>query len=239
VTVLAVIPARGGSKAIPRKNLSPLAGRPLIAYTLAAARAAKTVTEVMVSTDDDEIAAVCEAEGVPVPYRRPQALAGDDAGMVDTVLDALDWWTARTSVKPELIVLLQPTSPLRSGGDIDGTVDALRRAVRESAVSVHAMTEHPMECVRLAGSSWTMLAHPPAGTVGRQDYDGQFYFINGAVYAATPAFLRSHRALLAEGEETALYVMDGVRGVDIDDEDDLDMAEAILLHPRLRRRVQG
>jgi N-acylneuraminate cytidylyltransferase/CMP-N,N'-diacetyllegionaminic acid synthase len=237
--VLAVIPARGGSKGIPRKNLAPLAGRPLISHTLAAARAAKTVTDIMVTTDDEEIAAICEAEGVPVPYRRPRALAGDAAGMVDTVLDALDWWVARRSEEPELIVLLQPTSPLRRPEDVDGTVGALRRSGRQSAVSVHQMTEHPMECISLVGRGWTMLVHPSAGAVSRQDYEGQFYFINGAVYVTTPTFLRTRRALVAEGDETALYVMDAVRGIDVDDEDDLDMAEAILGHVRLRRRVQG
>lgn len=237
--MLAVIPARSGSKGIPRKNIAPLAGRPLIAYTLGAARAAKTVTDVMISTEDEEIATVCEAEGVSVPYRRPRALAGDAAGMVDTVLDALDWWIVRQGEEPELVVLLQPTSPLRSPDDVDGTVRALRRAGRQSAVSVHEMAEHPMECIRLAGGRWTMLAHPPIGAAGRQDYEGQFYFINGAVYVTTPTFLRTRRAFVAEGNDTALYVMDAVRGIDVDDEDDLDMAEAILGHVRLRRRVQG
>jgi N-acylneuraminate cytidylyltransferase/CMP-N,N'-diacetyllegionaminic acid synthase len=209
----------------------------LIVHTLDAARASSTVTDILVSTDDAEIASVCEAAGMPVPYRRPPALAGDTAGMVDTVLHAADWWQSTRGNEPELIVLLQPTSPLRTATDIDGTVAALRDAGRESAVSVHPMREHPMECVRISGETWTKLAQAPNGALRRQDYDGRFCFINGAVYAVTPAFLRKHKAFVAEHGETVLYEMDAMRGIDIDNPEDLDLAEAILNHARLRQRV--
>jgi len=237
VRVLAIVPARGGSKGIPRKNIALLAGRPLISYTLNAARAAKTITDLMISTDDEEIASICETHGVPVPYRRPPELSDDTAGMAETALDSLDWWAMRQGDEPDLVVVLQPTSPLRNANDIDGTVSALRKTSRQSATSVHEVTEHPMECVKFADGRWTMLVQPPSGVTRRQGYQGQFYFINGAVYAATPSFLRQQRAFVAEGAETTLYVMDAVRGVDIDDETDLDLAEAILGHPRLRLRL--
>jgi CMP-N,N'-diacetyllegionaminic acid synthase len=237
VSVLAIVPARGGSKGIPRKNLVLLRGQPLISYTLRAAQTAKSVTDILVSTDDDEIASVCEQAGVPVPCRRPAALAGDGAGMIETVLHALDWWRDRQGNDPELVVLLQPTSPLRSADDIDGTVALLRESGRPSAVSVHEMTEHPMECVRLAGASWTFLERPPEGVVRRQDYGARFHFINGAVYAARPEFVRGRGTLMVEGDETALFVMDRIRGIDIDDSEDLHLAEAILSHPQLSRYV--
>jgi N-acylneuraminate cytidylyltransferase/CMP-N,N'-diacetyllegionaminic acid synthase len=99
------------------------------------------------------------------------------------------------------------------------------------------MTEHPMECLRLSGQSWTMLAKPTPGAVRRQDYDERFYFINGAVYAVRPAFLRAQRAFMQEGDATALYVMDAVRGIDIDDPEDLDLGEALLGHPRMGQRI--
>lgn len=239
MNVLAIVPARGGSKGIPRKNLAPLAGRPLIAYTLDAARAANCVTDVMVSTEDEEIAAACEAEGVRVPYRRPAALAGDGVGMVETVLHAIDWWQAERGSAPDVIVLLQPTSPLRGAKHIDGTLAALSDAGRGSAISVNEMTEHPMECVRLAGGSWTMLERLAPGIQRRQDYGARFYFINGAVYACTPAFLRERRAFMVEGDETALYFINPICGIDVDDPEDLDLAEAILTHPRLRRQIQA
>ncbi len=235
---LAIIPARGGSKGIPRKNVVALAGRPLIAYTLDAAHAANTVTDVLVSTDDDEIAAACEALGTKMPYRRPAELGGDSVGMVETVLNALDWWSRGAGQEPDLIVLLQPTSPLRSAEDIDGTVTALRNERKSSAISVHEVREHPMECVRLAGGSWTLLEKPPVGANRRQDYGTQFHFINGAVYAVTPQFLRSRRAFMTEGQETALFVMNSIRGLDIDRPEDLEMADAILSHPGLKHRIQ-
>ncbi len=237
MSVLAIIPARGGSKGIPRKNLVLLHNRPLIWYTLRAAQAARSVTDILVSTDDDEIASVCEQTSVPVPYRRPAALAGDAAGMIETLVHALDWWRDRQGEDPDLVVLLQPTSPLRSADDIDGTVALLRESGRPSAVSVHEMAEHPMECLRVAGRAWTFLERPPAGAVRRQDYGARFHFVNGAVYAARPEFVRGRGTLMVEGEETALYVMDRMRGIDIDDPEDLHLAEAILSHPQLSRHV--
>ena len=239
MTVLAIIPARGGSKGIPRKNIVPLAGRPLVAHTLEAARAAKVVTDILVSTDDDEIAAVCAGLGAATAYRRPAALAGDTASAVEAAVHALDWWAERQGGDPELLVLLQPTSPLRTAADIDGTVAALRRAGVESAISVHEMSEHPMECVAATTDGWRMLVAPPAGATGRQAYGARFHFINGAVYVVTPGFLRQRRAFMVEGGETALYVMDALRGIDIDEPTDLDLAEAILTHPRLAARLRA
>lgn len=236
--VLAVIPARGGSKGIPRKNVVPLAGRPMIAYTLDAARQSTAVTDILVSTDDDEIAALCESHGVAVPYRRPAELGGDSVGMVDTVVHALDWWGGANGGDPDLVVLLQPTSPLRSAADIDGTVRALRDSGKASAISVHRLREHPMECVRVAGEAWSMLEKPPVGASRRQDYNAQFQFINGAIYAVTPRFLRDRRAFMTEGHETALYTMSPLRGLDIDYPEDLDLAEAILGHARLSANIQ-
>lgn len=240
MSVLALIPARGGSKGIPRKNVMPLAGRPLITYSLEAARKAATITDILVSTDDAEIAACCEAFGVPVPYRRPPELAGDTVGMVDTSLHALDWWQAQGHDEPEILVLLQPTSPLRSPADIDGTVKAMRDARLESAISVHEMAEHPCECIRLTQDrGWSILEAPPPGAVRRQDWTEQFHFINGAVYAVTPAFLRRNRAFCLDGRHTAVYAMDRIRGIDIDDPIDLDYAEATLTHPRLAQRLNA
>jgi N-acylneuraminate cytidylyltransferase/CMP-N,N'-diacetyllegionaminic acid synthase len=158
--------------------------------------------------------------------------------MAETVLDALEWWSSRVAQDPELLVLLQPTSPLRSAEDIDGTVAALRAAGKQSAISVHQMREHPMECVRESNATWSLLEQPPKGATRRQDYGARFHFINGAVYVVTPQFLRDRRAFMTDGQETALYIMDAIRGVDIDDPEDLHLAEAILGHPDLVRRVR-
>jgi N-acylneuraminate cytidylyltransferase/CMP-N,N'-diacetyllegionaminic acid synthase len=100
------------------------------------------------------------------------------------------------------------------------------------------MEEHPMECLRMTKGSWALIEHAPPGAKGRQDYGTRYYFINGAVYVVTPDFLRTRHAFMVEGTGTALHVMDRIRGLDIDDAEDLDLAEAILHHPRLGRRVE-
>jgi CMP-N,N'-diacetyllegionaminic acid synthase len=228
MTVLGLIPARGGSKGILRKNLVSLAGQPLIAHSIAAARQSRLITDIVISTDDPEIASTCEGLGVAVPRLRSPAYATDTAGMVEVVEEVLGWLCEDGRPEPELVVLLQPTSPLRNGGDIDGTIAALRQQGRESATSVHRMSEHPAECVVAAPDGWRFLVSPPAQARGRQDYVGEYRFINGAVYVVTPGFLRRHRRFLLQGAETALFEMDPERGVDIDTPFDLKVAEAFI-----------
>src|SRR5262249_27777372 len=112
-SVLAIVPARGGSKSIPRKNLQPVAGRPLIAWTIDAARRARAIDRVVVWTEDDEIAEVARAWGAEVPVRRPAELAGDDTPGIEPVLHIVRWLDTQENSRPELIVVLQPTSPMR------------------------------------------------------------------------------------------------------------------------------
>lgn len=227
MTVLALIPARGGSKGIPGKNLVPFGGKPLIAHSIDAARASSIITDIIVSTDSDEIAAACEAHGIAVPRRRDPSLATDEAGMLGVALEALHW-CQQDGLDVDTLVLLQPTSPLRNSADIDGTVTAMRMAGVESAISVHMMTEHPAECIKALNRDWHFLVKPPEGATGRQAYEGKFQFVNGAVYAVTPRFLHQKQAFFLEGPETALYEMDRLRGVDINDHFDLSVANALL-----------
>jgi CMP-N,N'-diacetyllegionaminic acid synthase len=233
MTVLGLIPARGGSKGIPRKNLAPLNGRPLISYSIEAARNSKFITNLMVSTDDTEIAATSKSLGVPVQRLRSRQFATDTAGMFEVVEECLGWLRQDGLPEPELVVLLQPTSPLRSGEDIDGTIRALRAAGCESATSVHEMTEHPAECVAVGKDGWQYVVPPPLSATRRQDYIGSYQFINGAVYVVTPRFLRKNHRFVLAGRETALYEMDRARGVDINHPFDLKVAEAFIKAARL------
>jgi YrbI family 3-deoxy-D-manno-octulosonate 8-phosphate phosphatase len=123
--VLALIPARGGSKGIPRKNIRPFAGHPLIAYSIAAARQAETVTRVVVSTDDDEIAAVAREYGAEVPFLRPPELAQDDTTDLPVFQHALRWLADHEGYHPEVVVQLRPTSPVRPPGLVDAAVRLL------------------------------------------------------------------------------------------------------------------
>jgi N-acylneuraminate cytidylyltransferase len=124
--VLALIPARGGSKSVPRKNIRPLAGHPLIAYSIAAGLAARGVGRVVVSTDDEEIAAIARACGAEVPFLRPSELAADDTPDLPVVEHALAWLAENEGFRPAVIVQLRPTSPLRPIGLVDQGIDILR-----------------------------------------------------------------------------------------------------------------
>lgn len=123
--ILAIIPARGGSKGIPRKNIRPLAGHPLIAYSIAAALQSEMVTRVIVSTDDEEIAAVARQYGAETPFRRPDALAQDETTDFPVFEHALNWLADHENYHPELVVQLRPTSPIRPTNCVDGAIRAL------------------------------------------------------------------------------------------------------------------
>lgn len=225
--LLAVIPARGGSKGIPRKNVALLKGKPLIEYSIEAARKSRFIDEILLSTDDEEIAGVGQRLGLDVSYRRPPELAGDGAAMIDAVEHGLGWFKRARGRLPDEVLLLQPTSPLRSVQDIDGAVALFRESGARSLVSVHPMSEHPCECIVGAGNDWEYLVPPPKGSVRRQDYRNDFFFINGAIYLAETRTLLSRRAFIHPGE-TVMYVMPRERGLDIDTSVDLVVAEAMM-----------
>ncbi|MEI7967448.1 MAG: acylneuraminate cytidylyltransferase family protein [Betaproteobacteria bacterium] len=222
LSVLALITARGGSKGLPGKNLRPVNGRPLIDFTIAAARSAACVDRVVLSTDDDEIAHVAEAYGCIVPFRRPASLANDDAKSVDVVLDALDRLPPH-----DIVVLLQPTSPAREAADIDATVQRLLDAQAPSCVSVCIAEESPywMFSLNERAQLLPILARPAA--TRRQDLP-RVFLLNGAVYAARTDALRRMGSFV--GDETVAYVMPRERSIDIDSLEDFE---------KFSRRISG
>ena len=225
--LLALVPARGGSKGIPRKNLASLAGKPLLQYTLEAARASHHIDDTLLTTDDEEIAALAARCGAATRYRRPPQLAGDDAPMIVAVEHALEWYAREHGRTPDALLLLQPTSPLRTADDIDGAIARFREAGADTLASVHRLSEHPCECVVTEGSTWQYLVPPPPAAAGRQDYRGGFFFINGALYLARTEALRRERRFVVPGT-TLLYEMPRERGIDIDSPLDLACAAALL-----------
>jgi CMP-N,N'-diacetyllegionaminic acid synthase len=217
---LALIPARGGSKGVPRKNIKPLGGKPLIAWTIEAALRSRLVDAIVVSTDDEEIAAVAREYGAQVPYLRAASLARDDTPGIDPVLDAL------TRVPGfEAVVMLQPTSPLRTAADIDACIEFTETLGAPSAVSVSSAAHHPYWMYRLGGDHrlHAIVDTPPV--TRRQDLPA-VYALNGAVYYARTAWLCEHRAFV--GTETVAYVMPPERSVDLDTLLDWDLAELLL-----------
>lgn len=221
--ILGLIPARGGSRGIPGKNLADLGGRPLVAHTLAAAAAARRLSPVAVTTDDDRIAREAQAWNARV-IRRPRALATSHTPMIDTVLHAIDV-LAEEGLHPDAVALLQPTSPFRSAHHIDEAVARFLRGTAASLVSVHPVSEHPCECVRATRGGLRPAVLPPRGTTRRQQLPA-FFYVNGAIYITRTEMLR--RSRLFWDRRSLLYPMALVDGLDIDRPDQLTLARALL-----------
>ncbi|UCD38376.1 MAG: acylneuraminate cytidylyltransferase family protein [Fidelibacterota bacterium] len=212
--VLALIPARSGSKSVPDKNIVPVAGRPLLAWTILAAQSARQVQRLVVSTDSGKIADVARKWGAEVPFMRPKELAQDDTPGIDPVLHALQWLQEHETYEPDYLVLLQCTSPLRTGTDIDGAIQLALQHNADAVVSVTVPDQHPymMKTVREDGGLESFLPHSDEYT-RRQDMP-VVYALNGALYLARPRFLiKSHSWY---GENTFAYTMPPERSLDID-----------------------
>jgi N-acylneuraminate cytidylyltransferase len=214
--VLAVIPARGGSKGIPRKNIAPLCDRPLIAWTIDAAAGSRYVDRAVVSSEEPEIIAVSRARGGDVPFVRPAGLARDDTPGMAPLLHAADQLPGY-----DLLVCLQPTSPCRTSADIDACIE---RAVEAGApcVTVCESPKSPWWMFTLGdGGRLSPLMAGPAPL--RRQESPPTYVLNGAVYVAELELLRARGSYLVE--ETTAVVMPHDRSVDIDTPLDLAIAE--------------
>ena len=224
MTLLALIPARGGSKGIPGKNIRPLAGKPLIAHTIAVALQVPALGRVVVSTDDSAIANVALHWGAEVPFLRPPELAADDTPGIAPVLHALEQLPDVSQV-----LLLQPTSPLRSSADIEGILAFQRERQCPSVVSVCASGKHPQWMFRLgaAGELSPFLATSAATADCRQQLEPAYAF-NGALYLCDRAWLQNHGSFMGPG--TLGYPMPPERSVDIDTPLDWLWAETLLQH---------
>ena len=224
-SVLGLIPARGGSKGLAGKNTRPLAGKPLIAWTIEAARGAVSLDAVVVTTDSAEIAAVAREHGAEVPFVRPAELAADDTPMLDTVLHALDTLAAEGRAY-DVVMLLQPTSPLRTSEHIDAAVGLMRERGSAAVVSVTEMEHSPLWANTLPpeGSLGNFLRPELAGT-RRQDLP-VYYRLNGAIYLVETEALRSTRAFV--GAHAIAYVMPAEASVDVDSALDLEFADFLL-----------
>jgi len=220
--VLAVIPARGGSKGIPNKNIVPLMGKPLINWTIEAAQSSQYVDRLILSSDDAHICEIAESAGCEVPFVRREELATDDAKSIDVVLDALDRVPGF-----DLVVLLQPTSPLRTSSDIDGCLELLVEQGVHSAVSVAPAQEHPylIYSMDAGGRLDPFIRAAQQASLRRQDLPGA-YSLNGAVYVAEIEWLQKSRSFISG--QPAGYVMPKLRSVDIDDPADLKLAAEYL-----------
>ena len=222
LSVLAIIPARGGSKGVPRKNIRDVAGRPLLGWTVAAAKASRYIDRLILSSDDDDIIAAARGEQCEVPFKRPGELARDETPGIDPVLHALEQLPGH-----DIVVLLQPTSPLRTAADIDGCLERMLATQAPACVSVRTADDHPYWIYSIdASGRMKAFAAPEEGAANRRQDLPAAWVLNGAVYAARTAWLAGTRSFLTG--ETVGFVMPAQRSLDIDTELDLENASRIL-----------
>jgi len=223
--ILGLIPARGGSKGLPKKNIKLLLGKPLIAWTIEQALASKYLDRVVVSTDDEEIAEISKKGGADVPFIRPKELAEDDAKGIDVVLHAINW-IEKSDNKCDLIMLFQPTSPLRTKADIDKAIELLFLKEAKAIVSVCEVDHHPLWVNTLPEDRCMKnFIKPEIMNKNRQELP-VFYRLNGAIYIAYCDYLKKYKSFI--DKNTYAYIMPKNRSVDIDNEIDFQLAEILI-----------
>lgn len=220
-SVLGLIPARGGSKGLPGKNITPVAGRPLIAWTIDCALASRYLDRLVTSTDDEDIRLCARRYGSEAPFERPAELATDEANVIETALHALTALDAEF----DLLVLLQPTSPLRRPADIDGCLERLVTSDADACASVVQPDKSPYWCLR-ENSDGTLAPLFPDIAAKRRQALPNTWVPNGAVYAVRTAALRQQRCFLTS--KAVGYPMPRERSIDIDDPLDLHLASCLL-----------
>jgi len=228
-SVIAIIPARGGSKGFKNKNIATFNGKPLITHTIDSASESKTITQIVLSTDSKKIRQICERAGLPVTHLRPKNLARDDTPTLDVIRYELDRLSEELSLKKALILILQPTAPLRTKEDIDNCVQRLKRGY-DSCVSVTrvSLEFHPHWQFKTRGNRLLpffleSFAQIPSR---RQVLSPPTFIRNGAVYAFKyESFLKSGNFY---GDKVAYYEMPLNRSVNIDYPEDLEKAKTFL-----------
>jgi len=223
---LFLVPARSGSKGIPKKNIAPVAGKPLIAWTLEAALGSRYQGKLVVTTESEEIANIARAHGAEVPFLRPSALASDTASSIDTAVHALRWLEANEGYWPDYLVLLQPTSPLRKSEDIDCAIELAADKNALAVVSVSEASCHPYWAKKI-GSEGTMVDFIPLQKpVDRRQELSEAFGLNGAIFIIKPDVLIEKNTWYPD--PTYPFIMPIERSLDVDAPWDLYLADLIL-----------
>ena len=220
--ILALIPARGGSKGIPKKNIRYLKNKPLIAWTILEAKKSKYIDRLILSSDDQEIIQVAKSYNCEVPFIRPKELAQDHTPGIEPVLHAINIISGY-----DIVILLQPTSPLRTSDDIDQCLEFFIQHNAEICVSITEADQSPYLMFSLDNKTHTLspLMQQSHIITRRQDYP-KLYVPNGAIYIANINYLKSTKSFYTD--KTIGFIMCRERSIDIDDEFDLKLAEYLL-----------
>jgi CMP-N,N'-diacetyllegionaminic acid synthase len=231
--VLGVVTARAGSKGLPGKNVKLLAGKPLLAYTIEAARASGALDAVILSTEDEQIAEVGRQLGCDVPFIRPRDLAQDDTPHLPVIQHAVRWMAERANYACDAVMILQPTSPLRRPEDIRAAVDLLERSGADSVVSASEIPAHahPMRALRIDDTGAAVLfvtGERVRHRINRRQDLPAAWVMNGAIYVCRTHVLFAREPSLY-GDRVMVYRMPADRGLSIDDARDFGEAERALL----------
>jgi CMP-N-acetylneuraminic acid synthetase len=218
----AIIPARGGSKRLPGKNILPLAGKPLISYSIEASLGSKYINKTFVTTDSEEIINVIQNYDINI-IRRPEGLSTDTAKTIDVVIHAIQ----QLHEKPDYVVLLQPTSPLRTSKHIDEAFELLKRKSANAVISVCEMDHSPLWANTLPEDLSMEYFLPDSITEKRSQDLPKYYRINGAIYICKTDWLLEEKSFFLKKNIYA-YIMSKAESIDIDDELDYLFAEILL-----------
>jgi CMP-N,N'-diacetyllegionaminic acid synthase len=222
VKILALIPARGGSKRLPRKNIRPLGGIPLIIWSIDVVKGIPDICDVLVSTDDAAVAEVAGGAGALVPWLRPAELATDSASSVDVSVHALDWYEGQNG-RVDGLLLLQPTSPLRRRESVMRGIELFREHQYRPVLGVSPAESHPMWCFRVERESMVPFVDGGGLFLRSQDLPPA-YVVNGAIYLITPDDLRRSHSFY--NDQALPLIMEGRdESIDIDTEWDWTRAE--------------
>lgn len=223
-TILAIIPARGGSKGIPRKNIKPIAGKPLIAWTIEEAKKSKYIDRLILSSEDEEIIEVAKEYGCEVPFVRPKELAKDDTPGIEPVIHAIK----TLPEEYDYVCLLQPTSPLRKVEHIDGCFEKCINNNADSCVSVTEVDKHPFWMYELTDSKY-LIPVIEAEFVARRQNLPKVFALNGAIYFAAVNQILDQKVFVTNN--TLGFIMDKKSSVDVDDEIDFFISSKLLEVP--------
>lgn len=232
--ILALIPARGGSKRLPGKNIRILGDKPLIVWTIDVAKEIPTICDILVSTDDPAIAAVCTGVGALLPWLRPPELATDTANSVDVVLHALDWYEAEKGAV-DGVLLLQPTSPFRTKETVHEGIELYVKHERKSVLGISPAHSHPMWTLKMDGDYLVPFMQSHGIGIRSQDLQPA-YVVNGSFYLISPAELRAIKSFIG-AKTIPLLIESPQEALDIDTEWDWTVAEAALAFPDDRRNT--
>jgi CMP-N-acetylneuraminic acid synthetase len=226
--ILAITLARGGSKSVPRKNIRPIQGIPLIAYTIAEAKRSKFISRFIVSTDDKEIQQIAKEYGAEAPFLRPSEYSSDTASSLSALQHAVNWVEKNEGIRYDFVVELMCTNPMKTSEDIDACIDKLLNTNADSVIAMHRLEDHhPIRIKKIVADRIVNFCLPEKAETRRQDLKPDAYIRSGSIYAVR----RDHLMIdgLRYGSiESRPYILPAARAVNVDTEIDFLLAEYLL-----------